>query len=367
MKKWKRNLKVFLLLLLVGAMVITWILNHVGDFVAGFVEGFAKAQNDGTLPEGIGTVAEATGVVLSILLCLLLLFLIFGIIRKNVSDPLQRISQSMEEVRNGNLDAEMETDDAFEFGSIEKNFNSMVKGLREARDFREENAEKNRKLYAEIAHDLKTPMTMILGYAKLLAGDEIGERERKAYALTIAEQTENANSLLEQMLEYAKLGSTEYRLEKNRTNIAELLRQTAAESYFRFEERGMELEADIPEDITAECDVTQMKRVFLNLIGNILKHNPEGTKVKLAMRQNAAESGIEMIFADNGPLIEGELKEQLFDAFRTGDESRNSKGGSGLGLSVAKKIAVLHGGDLEYRDEVLPGFKGFVLTIQGQK
>ncbi len=366
-KKLKRNLRWFLLVLFLGVILITWILNNVIDFIRGFIEGFSESGNDGVLPEGMEVIAERTGTVLAIFLGMALLYWIYRVIKRTISDPVKKISENMEQVKNGNLDIEMKAEDGFEFGPMEENFNSMVKGLKDARDMLEENAEKNRKLYAEIAHDLKTPMTMIMGYARLISenkedGEKIGE-----YAEIISEQTKNANGLLEQMLEYAKLGSTEYHLDLKTGNIAETLRQAAAENYFRFEEKKMELDADIPDRVVCDFDEQQIKRVFFNLMNNMIVHNPEGTGVKLFIKENEEEYGIRITFGDNGPLIEGDLKEQLFDAFRTGDESRNSRGGSGLGLSVAKKIALLHGGDLKYEDEVLPGYKGFVLSLPGRK
>ncbi len=361
-KNLKRNLQWFLLILFIGAILITWIMNHVGDFVTGFVEGFTERGNGGVLPEGMEKTAKYVGVAFALSVGAALLIWIYRIIKKSISDPVKKISEGMEQVRNGNLDVELGTGDGFEFGSMEESFNSMVKGLREAGEAQEINAEKNRKLYAEIAHDLKTPMTMILGYARLITSENADESKVKEYAKIIAEQTENANGLLEQMLEYAKLGSTEYRLELKEGNLAEILRQVTADSYFRFEEKKMELEVDIPDSVICRFDEQQIKRVFFNLIGNIIRHDPEGTKVVIGLKESES-GGIKCIFADNGPLIEGELKEQLFEPFKTGDESRNSRNGSGLGLSVAKKIALLHGGDLEYRDEVMAGFKGFILEL----
>ncbi len=372
MKKRKKSLQNLLITLFLGAIFVAWALDSVADFLQGFTQAF-KGNNDAPAVESSGTdIAMYTAKFLSIIF----VCVVFWIIKKKVSDPVKRLSKNMERVREGNLDADMEVVDSFEFGQMEKDFNSMVAGLREARALREENEEKNRKLYAEIAHDLKTPMTMILGYAKLLSKGDVPAETRQEYVSTIVEQTENANALLEQMLEYAKLGSTEYRLDRKEGNLAECLRQAAAENYIRFEEKKMELEVEIPKDtVVCKYDERQMKRVFNNLIGNVIRHNPEGTEVKIVMELSQKGSGdapkdtdkvpdtIEIRVADTGPLIEEGVKEHLFEPFHAGEESRNNSGGSGLGLSVAKKIAQLHGGDLEYREQLTEGYKGFVLTI----
>jgi len=372
MRKRKKSLQNLLITLFLGAIFVAWALDSVADFLQGFTQAFT-GNNDAPAVESSGT---DIAMYIAKFLSIIFVCVVFWIIKKKVSDPVKRLSKSMERVREGNLDADMEVVDSFEFGQMEKDFNSMVAGLREARALREENEEKNRKLYAEIAHDLKTPMTMILGYAKLLSKGDVPAETRQEYVSTIVEQTENANALLEQMLEYAKLGSTEYRLDMKEGNLAECLRQAAAENYLRLEEKKMELEVEIPMDtVVCKYDERQMKRVFNNLIGNVIRHNPEGTEVKIVMGLLQKGSGdapkdtdkvpdtIEIRVADTGPLIEKGVKEHLFEPFHAGEESRNNHGGSGLGLSVAKKIAQLHGGDLEYREQLTEGYKGFVLTI----
>ena len=367
-RKEKRNLQGFLTRLLFGALMLGWFILSLGDFMSGVMDGYgSEGGENAALFEGV---LLALTVIFAIVIIIGLLILL----KKFVSDPVKRLSASMERVRGGDLSITMDVADRFEFGKMEENFNTMVQGLREAKELQSANEEKNRKLYAEIAHDLKTPMTMILGYAKLLSQGDVSEEAQKEYLETIVEQTEHANALLEQMLEYAKLGSTEYRLDVKEGDLAECLRQVAAESYYRFEEKKMELDVEIPDEtVLSQFDERQIKRVFFNLIGNVVTHNPEGTKVKIVMKlpdnasndrdRETTQEFIEIWFADNGPLIEEGLKDQLFEPFHAGEASYNRKGGSGLGLSVAKKIAKLHNGDLEYRERVEEGYKGFVLTI----
>ena len=355
-RKAKRNLQGFLIRLFLGALALVWIILSLKDFMNGVVAGYnSDSIESASLDEGLLLIMTAVfGSVLLIGLFLLL--------KKFVSDPVKRLSASMEKVRGGDLSVTMEAADSFEFGRMEESFNTMVVGLREAKELQSANEEKNRKLYAEIAHDLKTPMTMILGYAKLLSQGDMSEEAKKEYLETIVEQTEHANALLEQMLEYAKLGSTEYRLDRKEGDLAECLRQVVAESYYRFEDNNIELEVEIPDEgVFSHYDERQIKRIFYNLIGNVITHNPEGTKVKIMLK--CLHDFIEIWVADNGPLIEEGLKDQLFEPFHAGATSYNRKGGSGLGLSVAKKIARLHEGDLEYRERLSEGYKGFVLTL----
>ena len=346
-KKGKGSILSFLFVLFVAAIFISKGTSAIADFWKGFQFGLSDKN----------TSDKISTIIIAWTATIIILIIVFLILKKRVSLPMKKISESMQQVEAGNLDTEIKELDGFEFRQIEEGFNSMVKGLREARRLEEENAEKNRELYAEIAHDLKTPMTMVLGYAKLLSNDNIPEDKRKEYLTTITEQTETANTLLEQMLEYAKLGTTEYKLDIKTGDIAECLRLSAADNYIRFEERNMSLDIDIPDNpVLYDFDENQMKRVFYNLIGNITKHNPEGTSVRIVMKDD------KIYFADNGPLIDADLKDKLFEPFRAGEASKKTKG-SGLGLSVAKKIIELHNAELEYKDEVFPDYKGFVISL----
>ena len=351
-KKLKGNVLTYLIVLFAGALLTERFVEFIIDFSHGFMEGLKGTDY---APEALTDTTWIKILVWSI--SAIIVLVVYIILKKRINSPVKKLSEGMHRVQEGDLDVEIEATDGFEFRQMEEDFNSMVRGLREARNYQEEMAEKNRELYAEIAHDLKTPMTMILGYAKILNEGGVSEDKQKEYLSTITEQTQNANALLEQMLEYAKLGSTEYKLEMKENDLAEVLRLVVSDSYLRFDEKKMTLDIDIPDEpVVYSFDERQMKRVFFNLIGNVINHNPENTAVKIGIESDR------IYIADNGPLISPELKDCLFDPFKTGDESR-SKHGSGLGLSVAKKIVELHNGTLEYQESIFPGYKGFIIKL----
>ena len=358
-KKLQGNVLTYLIVLFVGALLMEELVEIIVDFTHGFIMGMTGTEY---VPGNtISNMPLAKVIIWGISVGIVLL--VYIILKKRINAPVKKLSEGMQRVQEGDLNVEIEVTDGFEFRQMEEDFNSMVKGLREARNYQEEMAEKNRELYAEIAHDLKTPMTMILGYAKILNEGAVSEDKQKEYLSTITEQTQNANALLEQMLEYAKLGSTEYKLEMKESDLAELLRLVVSDSYLRFEEKHMTLDIEIPDEpVLCSIDERQMKRVFFNLIGNVINHNPEGTAVKIGLSVIEGTEGARIYIADNGPLISPELKDSLFDPFKTGDESR-SKHGSGLGLSVAKKIVELHDGTLEYQENIFQGYKGFVIAL----
>ena len=356
-KKRRFSIGTLLLTILFVLVIVLALQTSVNDFAKGAAAGWNSAgqYND---PDKIAFVAKTIVWVIFVVVIGVIIYL-------RIVRPVRKISKSMERVKEGNLDEQIKSLDGMEFGLIEDSFNSMVTSLKKARELENDTNEKNRKLYAEIAHDLKTPMTMILGYARIIKEGDLDEKTREQYLDTIIEQTGNANALLEEMLEYAKLGSTEYNLTKEEKDIAELVRQVTADNYIRFEEKNMTLDADIPtEPVMYSFDPAQMKRVITNLLGNAVKHNPEGINVEVRLTdKRSSGEGIEILVADNGPKIDDELKEGLFEPFRTGDDSRKTGNGSGLGLSISRKIVVLHGGTLDYSETIVPGYKSFVIRL----
>ena len=207
-----------------------------------------------------------------------------------------------------------------------------------------EKAEEERlMLFANMAHDLKTPISSIIGYSKTLAGGIITDESKKIeYLNTIFSKAVRMNDLIDRLFEYVKLESPENILHKKNVDIAELLRKSVGNVYTDFEEAGINLEAEIPEKpIFKEVDPLEIDRVFTNLLNNARKHNPAETTVSIFMNEKG-----KVTIADNGTPIASEVQKHLFKPSVSGDESRTSKNGSGLGLALAYKIMQKHGGKL---------------------
>lgn len=186
--------------------------------------------------------------------------------------------------------------------------------------------------------------------------EEIPDDERKRYLAIIEQQIEAANVQLEDMLEYAKFGGSSYKIFPEEGNIAALLRGILADMFYRFEEKNLALKLEIPDKVICKYDREQMRRVFSNLINNAVRHNPESTVIKVTMTE--IRGRVEIVFADNGPFLDEELKAHIFEPYMKGNN-----GGSGLGLSVAKRITELHGGMLEYMEDAESEFKRFVVSV----
>lgn len=207
---------------------------------------------------------------------------------------------------------------------------------------RDEEQKKRYLMISDIAHDLKTPMTTVTGYAKALSDGMVKDEDKKEYLSAIEDKTLRMNDIIQMLFDYVRLDSDGFNLVKDKTDLCELVRECVASAYMDIEEAGDEVEINIPDEaITIEADKVQIKRVINNLLSNAVKHNPEGTTISITVREEPDE--VRVFIADSGAAVPGALAKRLFEPFVMGDESRSSGGGSGLGLSVASKIMQLHG------------------------
>lgn len=354
----------YILFLFVLCIMAIFMLDNIADFIIGFFAGFKEMDSEHSR-ELYGGISLVLGIVI---ICAVGQIFFLGIARK-VGEPIKNLSEGMQEVSRGNLAVRIPVKGSFEFAQMEEAFNYMTERLEEETKFRLLQEQKNQQLYAGIAHDLKTPMTMVMGYAKLLEYEEaISSEDRKRYLSTITEQTAHMNELLDSLLMFAKLGNQSYELKREQKDIAECLRTCAANCYPAMEEAGTLIELFVPNyTVIFDFDELAIKRVFTNLLVNVIRHNPKGTACTISLDEDTISSysgkTIRIVIADNGPKIPDELKDALFDSFIVGDSSRNTKNGSGLGLSISKKIVERHGGQLYYVDEWNDSFKAFVIEL----
>lgn len=225
--------------------------------------------------------------------------------------------------------------------------------------------EKKRNLMlSDIAHDLRTPITTIAGYSKAL-NDEmvISDEKKQEYLQAIENKSERMNDLINLLFEYVRLDSDNFGLHRDEIDLPELLRTIAASLYSDVEEKGMEFAILIPEEVhMVTLDRVQFSRVIVNLINNAIKHNEAGTEITLEMKQEKGK--IQIAVSDNGGLIPTFLAEHIFEPFATGDASRTAQSGSGLGLSIAKKIVEMHGWTLELKQYYEEFRKSFIIEIK---
>ena len=219
-------------------------------------------------------------------------------------------------------------------------------------------------MYAAIAHDLKTPMTSVQGFAKALSEGKINEAEKKEIYDIIYAKSNTMNDMINTLFEYSKLGTEEYKPIPETFSICSVVRGIAAENYTDFEKHDIELEIDIPdEEITVNADKKEFSRAITNLVVNIYKHNPEGIKARISIEkmENRSDKRAMIKILDTGTEIPENM--DIFEPFVTENTSRMSGHGTGLGLAITKRIIERNKGKIyiKRRDE---GFtKAFVIEI----
>lgn len=281
---------------------------------------------------------------------------------KHIDKPVQKIVGGLNQIAGGNYNEKISFDAKNELDEIKDAFNDMTEKLEEAESIKQ-NAENERVLlFANMAHDLKTPITSIVGFSKALSDGIIDDKEKqKQYISTINSKAVKMNDLIDRLFEYVKLESSDNQLHLENVDIAELLRNCIADIYTEYEEKKIQLELDIPETpVYKKADKLELSRVYTNLLNNVIKHNPGGIRVLVQMNSDG-----KVLVADSGELVNDQLAEKLFSPFVNGDSSRRS--GSGLGLSLAYKIMKKHGGNLKFiqnSNEVPDGYsKTFIVEL----
>ena len=223
-------------------------------------------------------------------------------------------------------------------------------------------AEEQRIMYASLAHDLKTPLTSVVGFSSSLIDKKIPPEKQDEITQTIHDKAVQMNTLLEAMLSYSKLGSANYQLCTEKTDFCAFVREIAANFYNDFEEHNMNLQVEIPETaLFTNIDKTEFSRAVGNLLSNAISHNPAGTQVLIKITEE--KNCVRLVIADTGRPIEKADAQNLFTPFVSGDKARTSGKNSGLGLAISRKIVELHGGKL-YIDFNIPDYtKAFVVEV----
>ena len=188
------------------------------------------------------------------------------------------------------------------------------------------------------------------------------EEKKNEYLLAIQKKSERMEDLIKLLFEYVKLDSEGFGLDKEKVDICELLRENAALIYPDMEENQMEFEVDIPDEkVEVELDKLQISRVITNLLVNGIRHNKPGTRIGLLVIIRPGVIKIDV--ADNGDTIPEVIKEKIYEPFSKADKSRSNAAGSGLGLSIAKKVVDMHGWTLDINEQIDAYTKAFEIII----
>ncbi len=212
------------------------------------------------------------------------------------------------------------------------------------------------QFFANVSHELRTPLTLILAPAeRLLAGEGLGEADREAVEM-IARNARGLAVQVDALLDIARLEAGQVAPRYADVDLAELVRQTAANYEPVAQARGMTLEVRTPPALGARADADMVRRVLLNLLENAFKFTPPGGRVMCELGHDDAGTHAVLRVDDSGPGIPAEQREAVFERFSQLDgEAARSFGGMGLGLAIARDLVALHGGRIAVVDGALGG------------
>ena len=268
-------------------------------------------------------------------------------IYRSIAVPLVKLKKATKNIKEGNLDFVLEVEGNDEFSQLCQDFEEMRIRLRENADEKVQYDKDNKELISNISHDLKTPITAVKGYVEgIMDGVADTPEKMDRYVRTIYNKTNEMDHLINELTFYSKIDTNRIPYTFSKLNVEDYFSDCAEELGLEMETRGIELVYAnyVEKGVQVIADGEQIRRVIHNIVSNAIKYmeKPRGI---IQLRVKDVGDFIQVEIEDNGKGIAAKDLPYIFDRFYRTDVSRNSsKGGSGIGLSIVKKIMEDHGG-----------------------
>ena len=274
-------------------------------------------------------------------------FLLTRWLESSIFTPISAINIAMNNIRDGNFTYTLYTGEEGEIGDLYRNYEDMRLRLKESADEKLEREKQNRELISNISHDLKTPITSIKGYVEgLIDGVANTPEKQEKYIRTIYNKANDMDHLIDELTLYSRFESDRIPYNFHRLNVADYFGDCVEEIGMDMEAKGIELNYTnlVSPQTKIIADPEQMKRVINNIVGNSVKYMDK-EKGRIDIRILDEHDSVRIEIEDNGKGIGARDLPNIFDRFYRTDSSRNSsQGGSGIGLSIVRKIIEDHGG-----------------------
>ena len=268
-------------------------------------------------------------------------------IHKGVFSPINELNVAMRKIKEGNFDYMLQTDAKGEIGDLYRNYEDMRLRLKESTEEKVEHEKQNKELISNISHDLKTPITAIKGYVEgIMDGVADTPKKMDKYIKTIYNKANDMDKLINELTIYSGIDNNRIPYNFHRINVAEYFGDCVEEVGLDLESRNIQLNYSnlVEQDTIVIADPEQMKKVINNIISNSVKYMDKSKGV-IDIRILDQVDSICIELEDNGKGIAQKDLQKIFERFYRTDASRNSaQGGSGIGLSIVKKIIEDHGG-----------------------
>ncbi|MBQ9135853.1 MAG: HAMP domain-containing histidine kinase [Lachnospiraceae bacterium] len=284
----------------------------------------------------------------AILLILVVISILFTWwIHRGVFGPVNQLNIAMKKIKDGNFDYMLSTETKGEIGDLYRNYEDMRLRLKESTEEKRQQEKQNKELISNISHDLKTPITAIKGYMEgILDGVADTPEKMDKYIKTVYNKANDMDRLINELTLYSGIDNNRIPYNFHRINVADYFGDCVEEVGLDLESKNIELNYSnlVDPDTVIIADPEQMKKVINNIIGNSVKYMDKSKGI-IDIRILDEIDAVRIEIEDNGKGIAAKDLPQIFERFYRTDASRNSsKGGSGIGLSIVKKIIEDHGG-----------------------
>lgn len=305
------------------------------------------------------------------------IYVILGIIIFTVSLVLQMnsminyigmIKEGVDRIAQGDFQTEILVKGNDEFAIIAENLNKMMGEISELMDNEREVERSKNQLITNVAHDLRTPLTSIIGYMELLVnGNNIPDETRDKYLKVAYNKSLRLQKLIEDLFGFTKLNYGKIAMNIAKVDIVKLMAQLLEEFYPNFMENSLEYSLESTENqVMIEADGDLLARLFDNLINNAIKYGKDGKKVSVVIRK--IDDIVHVAVINYGKVIPKEDIDKVFNKFYRVEQSRSANtGGTGLGLAIAKNIAMMHGGDIVVQSDLYGTIFDVTLSVNYNK
>lgn len=271
-----------------------------------------------------------------------------------------KISAAIQNISEGDLNTQVDVVGDDEFAAMAANLNKMEEDIRDLMDKEREAERTKNELITNVAHDLRTPLTSIIGYLELLSGKvELPAEMQRKYIDIAYTKAKRLEKLIGDLFGFTKLNYGKISMHMSKVDIIKLLGQLLEESYPNFAEKGLsyELQSNVPAKVIT-ADGNLLARLFDNLINNAIKYGADGKRV--IVKVAAGSSTVQVSVTNYGYVIPAEELPLIFEKFYRVEQSRSTHtGGTGLGLAIVKNIVDMHGGTITVKSDL----DGTVFTV----
>lgn len=307
---------------------------------------------------------QHTAVVLLYLILGILLFSVtFMILQEPYIRYISKISEAVKNISEGDLNTAIDVIGDDEFSGMAANLNHMAADIKQLMEKERESERTKNELITNVAHDLRTPLTSIIGYLELLTNNQqiLADMQHKYIEIAYG-KSRRLQKLIEDLFGFTKLNYGKIAMHVGQIDIVKLLGQLVEEAYPNFVEKGLsyDLQSNVPAKII-NADGNLLARLFDNLIGNAIKYGADGKRVLVKI--HAESETVTVSVTNYGYVIPADELPLIFNKFYRVEQSRSSStGGTGLGLAIAKEIVDMHGGTISVASDL----NGTVFTVKLQ-